>query len=126
MNTWFVSQETGGRQVSPVRVHFQGGDRVAILLNLGDSGATAVLSERVWCLTGPGCGSGRLYRTLSTSRAGSRGMMLLRGARIMDEGRLAENMTIGIIRELLALDVLDTSNNRAVPFPAGQHGGSCA
>jgi len=44
----------------------------------------------------------------------------------MDERRLAENLTIGIIRELLDLDVLDTSNNRAVPFPAGQHGGSCA
>jgi hypothetical protein len=117
MNTWMVSQETGGRQVSPVRVHFQGGDRVALLLDVRRPGATAVLAERVWCLSGPGCGSGVLYRTVSTSRAGSQGMMLLRGARVMDEGRLAENGTIRIIRDLLDLDVMNTSDC---------HDGSCA
>lgn len=126
MNTWLVSQETGGRQVSPVRVHFQGGDRVALLLDVRRPGATAVLSERVWCLSGPGCGSGVLYRTVSTSRAGSQGMMLLRGARVTDEGRASENRTIRIIRDLLDLDVLNTSDCHAGAFPAGQHDGSCA
>ncbi len=126
MNTWLVSQETGGRQVSPVRVHFQGGDRVALLLDVRRPGATAVLSERVWCLFGPGCGSGVLYRTVSTSRAGSQGMMLLRGARVTDEGRASENRTIRIIRDLLDLDVLNTSDSHAAAFPAGQHDGSCA
>ena len=117
MNTWFVSQETGGRRVTPVRVHFQGGDRVALLLDVRRPGAAAVLSERVWCLSGPGCGAGVLYRTVSTSRAGSQGMMILRGARLMDEGRLAENRTIGIIRDLLDLDVMTASDC---------HDGSCA
>ncbi len=125
MNTWLVSQETGGRQVSPVRVHFQGGDRVALLLDVRRPGATAVLSERVWCLSGPGCGSGVLYRTVSTSRAGSQGLMLLRGARVTDEGRASENRTIRIIRDLLDLDVLNASDCHAA-FPAGQHDGSCA
>lgn len=124
MNTWFVSQETGGRQVSPARVHFQGNDRVALLLDARRPGATAVLSERVWCLSGPGCGSGVLYRTVSTSRAGSQGMMLLRGTRILDEGRTAENRTIGIIRDLLDLDVHNASDCRAAVFPAGHHDGS--
>ena len=117
MNTWLVSQETGGRQVSPVRVHFQGGDRVALLLDVRRPGTTAVLSERVWCLFGPGCGAGVLYRTVSTSRAGSQGMMLLHGARVMDEGRVSENRTIRIIRDLLDLDVMSTSDC---------HDGSCA
>lgn len=126
MNTWFVSQETGGRQVSPARVHFHGGNRVAVLMDLSLPGATTVLSERMWCLSGPGCGNGALYRTLSTSRAGSRGMMLLRGVRVFDEGRAAENGTIRSIRELLDLDVIDSPDGRGAAFRAGRHDGSCA
>jgi hypothetical protein len=126
MNTWFVSQETGGRQVSPVRVHFQDGDRVAILLDVRRPGATAVLSERVWCLSGQASGAGVLYRTVSTSRAGTQGMMLLRGTRVIDEGRTAENRTIAIIRDLLDLDVLNASDSRGTAFTVGHHDGSCA
>gem|GEM_PF-4562694 len=96
-----------------------------LLLDVRRPGATAVLSERVWCLSGPGCGSGVLYRTVSTSRAGSQGLMLLRGARVTDEGRASENRTIRIIRDLLDLDVLNASDCHAA-FPAGQHDGSCA
>lgn len=126
MNTWFVSQETGGRRVSPVRVHFQSGDRVALLLDARLPGSTAVLTERVWCLSGPGCGSGVLYRTVSTSRAGSQGMMLLRGVRVMDDGRISENRTIRIIRNLLDLDLRNSADSRVVALQVGHHDGSCA
>lgn len=126
MNTWFVSQETGSAQSSAVKVHFQGSDRVAVLLDARLPGARAVLADRIWCLSGPGCGTGVLYRTVSTSRAGSHGMMVLRGSRILDDCRSAENRTIRIIRDLLDLDVMTASDGLTPPFAAGHHDGSCA
>lgn len=99
MNTWSVSSETGEFISTPSRVCFSG-KGVALML----PASSGVLSQGVWCLSAPGTPLEALYRTVSTRRAATPGMMVLRGVRMVDEGRSVENRTIRLIRELLDLD----------------------
>lgn len=114
MEGWVVSSETGGQRLAPVKVQLLSRDRVALMLPAW----APVLSHEIWSLTGPGISWGALFRTISTRRARTPGMMVLKGVRVVDEGRSMENRTIDLIRDLLDLEVVDVSPARP-RVPAG-------
>ena len=143
MNTWVVCTEMGGAKTAPSRVYLNGSGGAAIVLSLADPAAAAIMGEGLWSLSGPGISGSALYRTVSAKRAKVAGVMVLRGVRVVDEGRAMENKTIRLIRDLLDLDVMHASfsdsGNQAGCFSektehvcrAGKslyenHNGSCA
>jgi hypothetical protein len=143
MNTWIVSTELGGAKTAPRRVYLNGNGGAAVLLSLADPASGAVMGEGLWSLSGPGISGSALFRTVSAKRAKTAGVMVLRGVRVVDEGRAMENKTIRLIRDLLDLDVMHASFSdsgnpagclsekteqvcRAGKSLYGNHNGSCA